>query len=163
MPLHCRLWFGGTQSRLRVICQERLKGSATSVGNQWWQSNLILPAVLEFRNFGYDFWGVGGDVWRWLCRHLRRKNSAQTRERGLPSVLAEFIPSCWYIHHLNWDADLEKLRYKAGSLHQELLWHQNPVQLCPATTSVECYLCILCTFLWCYALGPLWWDVWPGL
>ena len=113
--------------------------------------------------FVVGFWGVEGDVWRWLCRHLRRKNSAQTRERGLPSVLAEFIPSCWYIHHLNWDADLEKLRYKAGSLHQELLWHQNPVQLCPATTSVECYLCILCTFLWCYALGPLWWDVWPGL
>ena len=26
--------------------------------------------VLGFRNFGYDFRGVGGDVWRWLCRHV---------------------------------------------------------------------------------------------
>ena len=40
--------------------------------------------MLGFRNFGYDFWGVGGDVWRWLCRHLRRKISAHVD--GGPSV-----------------------------------------------------------------------------
>ena len=33
--------------------------------------------VVGFRNFGYDFWGVGRDVWRWLCRHMRRKISAR--------------------------------------------------------------------------------------
>ena len=32
-------------------------------------------AVLWFWNFGYNFWGIGGDVWRWLCRHMHRKNS----------------------------------------------------------------------------------------
>ena len=36
----------------------------------------ISKFVLGFRNFRYDFWGVGGDVWRWLCRHVRRKISA---------------------------------------------------------------------------------------
>ena len=25
--------------------------------------------VLRFWNFGYDFWEIGGDVLRWLCRH----------------------------------------------------------------------------------------------
>jgi hypothetical protein len=25
----------------------------------------ISKVVLWFRNFEYDFWGVGGDVWRW--------------------------------------------------------------------------------------------------
>ena len=31
---------------------------------------------LGYRIVVYDFWGVGGDVWRWLCRHVCRKNSA---------------------------------------------------------------------------------------
>ena len=26
--------------------------------------------------FRYNFWGAAGNVWRWLCRHLRRKNLA---------------------------------------------------------------------------------------
>ena len=36
----------------------------------------ISKVVLGFRNFGYDCWRVGGDVWRWLCRHIFRKISA---------------------------------------------------------------------------------------
>ena len=31
-------------------------------------------AVLGSRNIGYDFLRVGGDVWRWFCRHFHRKN-----------------------------------------------------------------------------------------
>ena len=31
--------------------------------------------VLEFGNFGYDFWGIGGYVCRWLCRQVHRKIS----------------------------------------------------------------------------------------
>ena len=27
--------------------------------------------VLGFRNFGYDFLGVWGDVWRWLCSYMQ--------------------------------------------------------------------------------------------
>ena len=40
------------------------------------QRGVFLKVVLVFRNFGYDFCGVGGDVWRWLCRHVREKISA---------------------------------------------------------------------------------------
>ena len=36
----------------------------------------ISKVVLGFRNFRYEFWGVGGDVWSWLCRHVCRKISA---------------------------------------------------------------------------------------
>jgi hypothetical protein len=28
--------------------------------------------VLGFRNFGYKFLAVGGDVWSWLCKHVRQ-------------------------------------------------------------------------------------------
>jgi hypothetical protein len=35
----------------------------------------ISKFVIGFRNFRYDFWWVWGDVWRWLCRHVRRKIS----------------------------------------------------------------------------------------
>ena len=31
---------------------------------------------LGFWNFGYDLGGVGGDVWRWLCRNVHWKISA---------------------------------------------------------------------------------------
>ena len=31
---------------------------------------IISKGGLGFRNFRYDFWWVGGDVWRWLCRHV---------------------------------------------------------------------------------------------
>ena len=37
--------------------------------------------VIEFWNFRYDFWGVGGDVWRRLCRHACRKISASVDGR----------------------------------------------------------------------------------
>ena len=55
------------------------------------------------RNFRYDFWGVGGDIWMWLCRHVRRKfplmlmggrANGQTwtnGEQGPPSAWAEFL------------------------------------------------------------------------
>ena len=42
-----------------------------------WKRGVLWKVVLGIGNFGYDFWGVGGDVWRWLCRHLRRKFSAR--------------------------------------------------------------------------------------
>ena len=42
----------------------------------------ISNVVLGFQNFGYGFWGVGGDVWRWLCRHVRLNFSAGV-DRGL--------------------------------------------------------------------------------
>ena len=32
--------------------------------------------ALGFRNLAYDFWGVGRDVWRQLCRHMRGQISA---------------------------------------------------------------------------------------
>ena len=35
------------------------------------QRGVFSKVVLGLRNFGYDFWGIGGDVW--LCRHVRRK------------------------------------------------------------------------------------------
>ena len=38
---------------------------------------------LGFRNFVYDYWEVGGDVWRWLCRHVR----VDQRLRGGSSLL----------------------------------------------------------------------------
>ena len=56
-----------------------------------------------FSYFRYDFWGVGGDVWRRLCRHVcrkkfwlcrwgaeRRVKRAQTRLRGHPSYQWNF-------------------------------------------------------------------------
>ena len=43
----------------------------------------ISKVVLWFWNFGYDFLAVGGDVWRWLCRHTHRKISASVN--GGPS------------------------------------------------------------------------------
>ena len=36
----------------------------------------ISKIVLGFRNFGYEFLGVGGHIWRWLCRHVRQQISA---------------------------------------------------------------------------------------
>ena len=45
----------------------------------------FLKIVLGFRNLGYDFWGVGGDVLRWLCRHVRRKISSDV-DGGLSGV-----------------------------------------------------------------------------
>ena len=42
------------------------------------QKGVFSKVVLGFRNFGYDFWGVGGYVWRWLCRPMRRKISAHS-------------------------------------------------------------------------------------
>ena len=42
--------------------------------------------VLGFQNFLYGFWGVGEDVWRWLFRQVRRKNSPRAKgglSRGL--------------------------------------------------------------------------------
>ena len=41
----------------------------------WAEKGVFSKIVLVFRNFGYDFWGVGGDVWRWLW-HVCRKISA---------------------------------------------------------------------------------------
>ena len=32
---------------------------------QYWSEWSVSKVDLGFRNFGYDFWGVGGDVWRW--------------------------------------------------------------------------------------------------
>ena len=40
------------------------------------QRGLFSKVVLVFRNFRYDLWEVGGDFWRWLCRHVWRKISA---------------------------------------------------------------------------------------
>jgi hypothetical protein len=37
---------------------------------------LNIFVILGFRNFRYDFWVVGRDVWRWLCRHVFQKISA---------------------------------------------------------------------------------------
>ena len=34
-----------------------------------WQRGGFSMVVLRFWNFGYDFWEIGGDVLRWLCRH----------------------------------------------------------------------------------------------
>ena len=54
----------------------------------------ISKVVLGFQNFGYDFWGVGGDVWRWLCRHVRRQISAHVDggpSGGPQSASAEFF------------------------------------------------------------------------
>jgi hypothetical protein len=56
--------------------------------------------VLGFWNFGYDFWGVEWDVWRWLCRHMHRKISAHadggTSERsGMHTDGERRPPSMW--------------------------------------------------------------------
>ena len=48
----------------------------------------ISKVVSGIWNFGYEFLAVGGDVWRWLCRHRRQKISAHVdrRHTGEPSV-----------------------------------------------------------------------------
>ena len=48
-----------------------------------------------FWNFGYDFRGVRGDIWRWLCRHLHRQISAHANLDngcGNTSFLKLYIP-----------------------------------------------------------------------
>ena len=40
------------------------------------KGGLFSKVVIGFQNFVYDFWRVGGDVWRWLYRHVCRKISA---------------------------------------------------------------------------------------
>ena len=36
-----------------------------------WQRGWFSKVFLSFWSFVYDFWGVGGDIWRWLCRHVQ--------------------------------------------------------------------------------------------
>ena len=43
----------------------------------WQTRGVFSKVVLGFRNFGYLFCEVGGYVWRWLCRHVCQKFSAQ--------------------------------------------------------------------------------------
>ena len=50
---------------------------------QYWSEWSVSKVVPVFRNSGYDFWGVGGDLWRWLCRHVHLKIS--THVDGGPS------------------------------------------------------------------------------
>ena len=46
----------------------------------------FLPEVdLGVWNFAYAFLGIGGDVWRWLCIHVRRNISADV-DGGLSEV-----------------------------------------------------------------------------
>ena len=53
--------------------------------------------VLEFRNFEYDFSGVGGDVCRQLCRHMHCNISTGV-DVGLSGVLRvrKFMKKTFY-------------------------------------------------------------------
>ena len=42
----------------------------------------IFASYSRFLNIGCDFWGVVGDVWRWLCRHVHRKFLLVSMEGG---------------------------------------------------------------------------------
>jgi hypothetical protein len=58
----------------------------------------ISKVILRFRKLWYVFWGVGGDVWRWLCRHGCRKIplvSMGGRAEGLAEILLPDILRFW--------------------------------------------------------------------
>ena len=42
------------------------------------KKGVFSKVVLGIRNLSYDFWGVGEDVWRWLCRHVWGRAGAGT-------------------------------------------------------------------------------------
>jgi hypothetical protein len=66
----------------------------------------ISKVVFGFRNFGYEFLSVGGDVWRWLCRHYAVKFQLMTRggwAEGLACADRERGPqSAWTEFTRNW-------------------------------------------------------------
>ena len=75
--------------------------------------------VLGFQNFGYDLWGVGGDVWRWLCRHLHWQISAHL-EQTFYNCLS-IVGGCWIVilsnlwHHwpaICWNSPLLQMLQK---------------------------------------------------
>ena len=52
----------------------------------YFSSRLRLARLLKF---WYDFLGIGGDVWRWLCMHMQRKISSHVdggQAEGLASA-----------------------------------------------------------------------------
>ena len=58
----------------------------------WAEMVIFSKIVLGLRNFRYYLWGVGGDVWRRLCRHVRWTISAGVKggwAEGLPCAEPE--------------------------------------------------------------------------
>ena len=88
----------------------------------------ISKVVLGFQNFWYDFWGVGEDVWRWLCRHVCRKTS--TSVDGGPSGgfrvrMRNFINNlinqcCMLTHNCHRKTPLRPIKNWAGDPRLEL-------------------------------------------
>ena len=61
---------GSWRLLVRAVCGPPLPLHYATFGRK---RGYISKKFLRFWNFGFDFLGAGGDVWRWLCRHVRRK------------------------------------------------------------------------------------------
>ena len=101
--------------------------------------------VQGFQKFGYDFWVVGGDVWRWLCRYVRWKISAHV-DGGLVEGLACADPGArtpigvTLIFHWGFQWHLLNTIYTSiyvllcdfAKLSPKLIWHWSKLSACTA-------------------------------
>ena len=81
------LWSEGFCSqKMEILTPKKIRRPPWPPGGVFFSSSSSSKMVLWFQNYGYELSAVGGGVWRWLCRHVRRKFSLMSmrgRAEGL--------------------------------------------------------------------------------